>query len=94
MDGVPEGKIVLRSVSKCVADVDGCTPVLTSHCNGLITLNIAEADDAERERRRVKFHEPYRTLLGHLRHEVAHYYWDRLIANSKWLSGFSRLVRG
>lgn len=90
MDGVPEeNRPALRF--KCVADVDGCTPVLTSHCNGLITLNIAEADDAERERRRVKFHEPYRTLLGHLRHEVAHYYWDRLIANSKWLSGFRAL---
>ena len=25
-------------------------------------------------------HEPYRTLLGHMRHEVGHYYWERLIA--------------
>jgi hypothetical protein len=54
-------------------------------------VNIAEADDAERERRRVNLHEPYRTLLGHLRHEVAHYYWDRLIANSKWISGFRKM---
>src|SRR5262249_27252916 len=41
---------------------------------------VAEADDAERVRRRVEMHEPYRTLLGHLRHESGHYYWDRLIA--------------
>ena len=41
---------------------------------------MAEADDAERERRRNALHEPYRTLLGHLRHEIGHYYWDRLIA--------------
>lgn len=53
--------------------------VMTGHANGVITLNIAEADDAERVRRRVALHEPYRTLLGHLRHESGHYYWDRLI---------------
>ena len=45
----------------------------------MITLNIAEADDAERERRRLALHEPYRTLLGHFRHEIGHYYWDRLV---------------
>jgi hypothetical protein len=53
--------------------------VLTGHDEGLITLNIAEADSAEREKRRVELNEPYRTLLGHLRHEVGHYYWDVLV---------------
>ena len=53
--------------------------VLTGHDNGLITLALTEADDAERERRRSVMHEPYRTLLGHFRHEVGHYYWDRLV---------------
>ncbi len=53
--------------------------VLTGHDRGVITVNIAEADDAERERRRVSMHEPYRTLLGHMRHESGHYYWARLI---------------
>lgn len=52
-------------------------PVLTGHAKGVITLNIAEADDAERTRRRINMHEPYRTLLGHLRHEVGHFYWDQ-----------------
>jgi hypothetical protein len=65
-----------------LADIPGGPSILTGHENGLITLNIAEADDAERERRRVNLHEPYRTLLGHFRHEVAHYYWDQLIANT------------
>lgn len=74
-----------------VGDQDGGLTHLTGHLNGLITINIAEADDAERERRRVNFHEPHRTLLGHLRHEVAHYYWDRLIARSNWLAGFRDL---
>jgi hypothetical protein len=53
--------------------------VTTGHDNGLITLAVAEADDAERERRRVGMGEPYHTLLGHFRHEIGHYYWDRLV---------------
>ncbi|MBW8320571.1 MAG: putative zinc-binding peptidase [Rhizobium sp.] len=55
------------------------SPVLTGHANGLITLNIVEASDAEREARRVSLGEPFRTLIGHFRHEVGHYYWDRLV---------------
>lgn len=62
--------------------------VLTGHDNGLITLNIEEADDAMREKMRNDLHEPYRTLLGHFRHEVGHYYWDRLIAGSPWQGPF------
>ncbi|WP_162094709.1 zinc-binding metallopeptidase family protein [Pseudomonas chlororaphis] len=65
-------------------DRQGKAP-MTGHANGLITLDIKEADDAYREQVRVQMHEPYRTLLGHFRHEVGHYYWDRLIANSHWL---------
>ena len=53
--------------------------VMTGHDNGLITIALAETDDAERERRRIAMGEPYRTLLGHFRHEVGHYYWDRLV---------------
>ena len=52
---------------------------MTGHDNGLITIKLAEADDAEREKRRAAMGEPYRTLLGHFRHEVGHYYWDRLV---------------
>ena len=53
--------------------------VMTGHDNGLITLALAEADDAERERRRVAMGEPYRTLIGHFRHEIGHHYWDLLV---------------
>jgi hypothetical protein len=63
-------------------------PVMTGHANGLITINLAEADDAERERQRHQMGEPYRTLLGHFRHEIAHYYWDRIVANSDRLQEF------
>lgn len=62
----------------------GGPQVLTGHHAGLITLNIQEADDAYRERMRQDLREPYRTLLGHFRHEIGHYYWDRLVAGSHW----------
>ncbi len=60
--------------------------VLTGHANGVITLNIAEANDAQREQTRLQMHEPYRTLLGHFRHEIGHYYWDRLIRDTPWIA--------
>src|SRR6202034_3452122 len=66
-------------------------PVMTGHDNGVITLNVAEADDAERERMRGKLGELYRTLLGHFRHEIAHYYWDRLIADTPRLEPFRQI---
>ncbi|HMO64235.1 MAG TPA: putative zinc-binding metallopeptidase [Verrucomicrobiota bacterium] len=62
--------------------------VLTGHADGLITINVEEADDAVREKIRVGLREPYRTLLGHFRHEVGHYYWDRLVAGTPWLEPF------
>jgi hypothetical protein len=65
--------------------------VMTGHDNGLITINIAEADAIEREQARQAMHELYRTLLGHFRHEVGHYYWDRLIANSPHLEEYRQL---
>ncbi|WP_085656297.1 putative zinc-binding metallopeptidase [Pseudomonas sp. B11(2017)] len=71
-------------------DREGNAPV-TGHANGLITLDIKEADDAHREQVRAAMHESYRTLLGHFRHEVGHYYWDRLIADGPWLGAFRNL---
>ena len=61
---------------------DSSVSTLTGHDGGVITINLAEADDAAREERRMALHEPYRTLVGHLRHESGHYYWDRLVATS------------
>jgi hypothetical protein len=60
----------------------------TGHLRGLITVDIAEADDAARERLRQSMAEPYRTLLGHFRHETGHYYWDRLIRDGIWHGSF------
>ncbi|WP_375691813.1 putative zinc-binding metallopeptidase [Pseudooceanicola sp. LIPI14-2-Ac024] len=50
--------------------------VYTGHADGLVTINIREADSDEREAIRVDMGEAHRTLIGHLRHEVGHYYWD------------------
>ncbi len=72
-------------------EADAAHAVLTGHDSGLITLNIAEADDAQREARRTALGEPYRTLLGHFRHEIGHFYWDRLVAGGGWLAPFRAL---
>lgn len=61
---------------------DDSERVLTGHDNGVITINIEEADDIVREMARKQMDEVYRTLLGHFRHEIGHYYWDRLIDNT------------
>lgn len=55
------------------------TKVVTGHDNGVITLDLAEADGEHRERMRQQLSEPYRTLLGHFRHEIGHYYWPILV---------------
>jgi hypothetical protein len=62
--------------------------VITGHVDGIITIDVEEADDAIREQRRTEMHEPYRTLLGHLRHEIGHYYWYRLVGDSPLLDAF------
>lgn len=74
-----------------LADPEGAGPggehILTGHDNGLITLNVAEADSSEREKMRAEMGENYRTLLGHFRHELGHYYWDRLVRDDPhWLA--------
>ncbi|MEH3143311.1 MAG: putative zinc-binding metallopeptidase [Mycobacterium kyogaense] len=56
--------------------------VFTGHDNGIITLDLAEGDDVHREQLRISMDEPYRTLLGHFRHEIGHYYQYRLIGTS------------
>jgi len=63
------------------AEQQGQAQIHTGHDAGIVTLNLIEADDVERERIRRSMGEPYRTLLGHLRHEVGHHYWARLVAS-------------
>ncbi|MES1929642.1 hypothetical protein SADO_10309 [Salinisphaera dokdonensis CL-ES53] len=66
----------------------GRDPIATGHANGVITINIAEADDVARARMREQMGEHYRTLIGHFRHEVGHYYWARLIDGGAWIDEY------
>ena len=57
--------------------------VVTGHADGVVTIDLAEGHDAHREAMRVQMGEPYRTMLGHLRHEVGHYYWQVLVRGAR-----------
>ena len=84
-----QGRAPLRF--RFMGDAPDTPPVITGHDHGVITINIAEADTDERERRRLQLNEPYRTLIGHIRHESGHYYWDRIIADTPHLPKFREL---
>ena len=73
------------------ATAPGSEPVISGHRGGVVTIDINEADDAWREASRAGLAEPYRTLLGHLRHEAGHSYWDRLVMGTAWLQRFRDL---
>lgn len=63
----------------------------TGHEEGVITMNVSEADSSVREQIKDTFNEPYRTLLGHFRHEIGHYYWLNLVNNDRWIGRFREL---
>jgi hypothetical protein len=69
-------------------DPTGEKKVFTGHANGLVTINLAEADDAYREKMRQEMGESYRTVLGHFRHEIGHYYWQRLVSGGRFEAPF------
>jgi len=60
--------------------------VMTGHESGVITVAIEEANDSRREKLRAAMGEPYRTLVGHFRHEIGHYYWDKLVRDGDELA--------
>ncbi|HWI87303.1 MAG TPA: putative zinc-binding metallopeptidase [Sphingomonas sp.] len=74
-----------------VGEQTGTVQITTGHEAGVITLNLLEADDVQRERMRTKLGEPYRTILGHFRHEVGHYYFSRLIEDTTELEHFRKV---
>jgi hypothetical protein len=87
----PEGGLGFRFMADGTNPDGSVSHVITEHDHGLITLNIAEADDGFREKTRLSMKEPYRTLLGHFRHETGHHYWDRLVLNTKFLEPYRAL---
>jgi hypothetical protein len=83
----PEGGLAFDFLA---AEAAGA-PVFTGHNDGLITINIAEADDPFREKMREQLGETYRTVLGHFRHESGHYYWQRLLGDGPRVDAFRAL---
>jgi len=89
--GTPNGLVFDFLEDICSNPDVNVEQVFTGHANGVITLNAAEADSSYREATREAMNEPYRTLLGHFRHEVGHYYWDKLIKNTDMYAEFVQL---
>lgn len=67
---------------------DGPTPVAMGHVNGVVTISVAEADPVLSTTRREALEEPYRTMIGHMRHEIAHMLWWRLSLRTDFLEAF------
>ena len=67
--------------------------IITGHLNGIITLDLAESNDSHREALRQSMDEPYRTVLGHFRHEIGHFYWDLLVNSTSFQAPF-KLIFG
>ncbi|MEM6937307.1 MAG: putative zinc-binding metallopeptidase [Pseudomonadota bacterium] len=92
-DASQPGALAFRFMSDSIDYSEGAlgSPVYTGHDRGVITINLKEADAGARETMREAMNEPYRTLLGHFRHEIGHYFWDQLIRTSSWLNEFRAL---
>ncbi|KGD86009.1 putative zinc-binding metallopeptidase [Rhizobium sp. YS-1r] len=84
----PEGGLVFDFLVDEVQQDGTVVPAITGHEDGLIAIRAAEADDVTRERMRVLMNEPYRTMLGHFRHEIGHYMWDKLVRDGGRLEAF------
>ncbi len=77
----PDGGLVFDFLADEVDENGNVIPAMTGHEDGLICLRAAEADDDVREAVRVAMDERYRSLLGHLRHEIGHFYWGQLLTD-------------
>ncbi|KRB49985.1 hypothetical protein ASE04_15465 [Rhizobium sp. Root708] len=84
----PVGGLVFDFLEDTVQPDGNVEPAMTGHEEGLIAIRAAEADDATREKARVEMNEPYRTLLGHFRHEVGHFVWNKLVRDRNAFEGF------
>ncbi|WKK72267.1 putative zinc-binding metallopeptidase [Rathayibacter oskolensis] len=65
--------------------------VTTGHADGVITVDLSEGNDAHREALKARLGEPYRTMLGHFRHEIGHYYWQLLVEGTDLVPAFRAL---
>ncbi|OJU90605.1 putative zinc-binding metallopeptidase [Shinella sp. NM-101] len=91
-DEDPEGGLVFDFLAdELDAGGNVIAAAMTGHEDGLISLRAAEADDEVRESVRVAMGEPYRSLLGHFRHETGHFYWKQLVRDAATLEEARRL---
>jgi hypothetical protein len=66
-------------------------PVITGHADGVVTIDLAESDDVHRAMLQAQLDEPYRTVVGHIRHEIGHYYWMVLVDDAGRHEGFRQV---
>ena len=81
----PEGGLAFDLLSSAQENVT------IGHASGVVTIDLAEGDDGYREQLRVRLAEPYRTMLGHLRHETGHWYWEVLVDRAGHTAAFRAL---
>ena len=84
----PQGGLIFDLKDDEILPDGSCKPVLIGHDEGQIVIRTAEADDLTREQMREQLNEPYRTLLGHFRHETGHFIWNKLVRDQNKLDGF------
>lgn len=70
---------------------DGVTTAAMGHGDGVVTISVSEADPVIRVTRREALDEPYRTMIGHIRHEIAHMLWWRLSLREDFLLAFREM---
>ena len=84
----PQGGLVFDFLEDQVESDGSIKPAMTGHEEGLIAIRAAEADDLTREQARTSMNEPYRTLLGHFRHETGHFIWNKLVRDRNGFDAF------
>ncbi|CAD5250969.1 MULTISPECIES: zinc-binding metallopeptidase family protein [Halomonadaceae] len=70
---------------------EGRTPVPMGHIEGVVTISVAEVDPVLVTTRREALEEPYRTMIGHMRHEISHMLWWRLSLREDFLDAFREM---
>lgn len=93
-------RILLDQALTLGLDIEGVTfelrsgdhePVTTGHADGVITIDVREADDVVRTRMKERMGEAYRTMLGHFRHEIGHYLWMTEVDGTPHLESFRKV---
>lgn len=84
----PNGGLLFDLKDDEVMPDGSCKPALIGHDEGHIVIRTAEADDLTREQQREMMNEPYRTLLGHFRHETGHFIWNKLVRDAGKFDSF------